>query len=59
MLDVKNTNKAAFIQRGLLLPLKTANVEPNDEKQNHLEQHSYSLLKSYLMRKEKKEQQEH
>ena len=58
MLDVKNTNKAAFIQRGLLLPLKTANVEANDERQSHLEQNSYSLLKSYLMRKERKEHQE-
>jgi len=58
MLDAKNNNKAAFIQRGLLLPLKPSNVESTDEKQNHLEQNSYSLLKSYLMRKERKEQQE-
>lgn len=51
MLDVKNTNKAAFIQRGMLLPLKIVDVDPNDEKQNYQDQHSYSLLKSYLLRK--------
>ena len=34
MLDVKNTNKAAFIQRGLLAPLKTVNVDGNEEKQS-------------------------
>jgi hypothetical protein len=29
MLDVKNTTRAAFIQRGLLVPSKTLNIEGN------------------------------
>ena len=44
MLDPKNTNKAAFIQRGLLAPLKSSNINGNENKHNHLEQPSYSLL---------------
>ena len=29
MLDPRSTNKAAFIQRGLLVPLKSSNIEGN------------------------------
>ena len=29
MVDPKKTNKAAFIQRGLLAPLKTSNIDGN------------------------------
>lgn len=51
MLDPKNINKGAFIQRGLLAPLKTSNIDGNQNRQNPLEQTSYSLLKTYLLRK--------
>lgn len=32
MLDAKNTNRAAFIHRGLLLPSKTVNIESGEAK---------------------------
>jgi hypothetical protein len=58
MLDPKNTSKAAFIQRGLLLPFKTGNVDSGESRQNALENYSHNLLKTYLLRKEKKEHQD-
>jgi len=55
MLDPKATNKAAFIQKGLLIPSKTMNVNANEQKIVQAELPSLNLLKSYLLRKEKKE----
>lgn len=53
MVDLKNTNKSAFIQRGCLMPIKEANG-PQDET-TFLEKARNSLLKNYLMRKERRE----
>lgn len=55
MLDPKITNKAAFIQKGLLIPSKTMNVNANESKISQTEPLSLNLLKTYLIRKEKKE----
>lgn len=57
MIDPKVTNKAAFIQKGLLIPSKTMNLNANESRIVQGEPPSLNLLKSYLIRKEKKELQ--
>jgi hypothetical protein len=57
MIDPKSINKAAFIQKGLLIPSKTMNVNASEQKSIQGELPSLNLLKSYLVRKEKKEHQ--
>ena len=54
MLELKNINRGAFIQRGLLVPSKSINVEGNENKSCIAEPSSHCLLKTYLLRKEKK-----
>jgi hypothetical protein len=56
MLDVKNINRGAFIQRGLLVPSKNCNIEGSEGKHQNGETSSVNLLKTYLLRKERKEQ---
>jgi hypothetical protein len=55
MLDAKNTNKSAFINKGLLMPSKTINCNSEDDRSYPGEKLSSNLLKSYLLRKEKRE----
>ena len=57
MVDPKSINRAAFIQKGLLIPSKTMNVNLSEQKNMQGELPSLNLLKSYLIRKEKKEHQ--
>jgi hypothetical protein len=56
MLDIKNTNKSSFIQRGVLLPpAKDHNNilidDPDTSRTTLTEKARSSLLKNYLMRK--------
>lgn len=50
MLDLKQTNRGAFIQKGLLIASRSINVN-EDEKTGYGEKLSQNLLKNYLMRK--------
>lgn len=53
MLDIKDTSKGAFIQRGCLIPIKDNNETP--EQVNYFDKARTNLLKHYLYRKERKE----
>jgi hypothetical protein len=57
MLDIKNISKAAFIQRGCLLPARE-NGESLEES-CVMEKARNNLLKNYLMRKERREHIDH
>lgn len=50
---MKQTNRGAFIQKGLLIPSKSININ-EEEKINSVDKLSQNLLKNYLMRKEKR-----
>jgi hypothetical protein len=50
MLDLKQTNRGAFIQKGLLIPSKSININ-EDEKSSYGDKLSQNLLKNYLIRK--------